>query len=689
MHWNGPVERSQQVRFYLLSPAVNLLLNLLRVLLLAALILCAIDLKVLKGSLQKGSAAAALVLLLLIPQVRAAESASFSGYPPAEILQQLKERLLKPADCFPACADISRVEIVALPDELSIMLEVHAAATAVVPLPGDIKAWSPEQVFIEDKPAAGMRRDDDGILWVFVPQGTYRVTMKGKIPSVTTFQLQLPLKPQQGAVKAQGWDIQGISPDGQVASSLQLTRTGGTDGRQSAAASDIALAPFLSIERVLMLGLTWQVQTTVRRISPVGVPVVVSVPLLPGESVTTADIRVEKGLAAIALEPKATELRWSSTLAAGPAIQLKAPASVPWTETWILDASPIWHCTASGIPAIHHQDGEGYWKPQWRPWPGEQVTIAVSRPAGVSGRVITIDDATLQWTPGERISKGAIALTIRSSQGGQHTVTLPEGITVQQVKINDKSLPIRENERNVTVPLQPGTQTVAIEWNQSTASQLMIRGPAVDLGTEAVNAHVSFFMPLNRWILWGGGPRLGPAVLIWSYLVVIVLIAYALGRIPWSPISSRQWLLLALGLTQVHPLVAVIVVGWLLALRFRGSQPMPSDRISFNLIQVGLGFWTLGALVCLYSAIAQGLLAVPDMQIAGNGSTNTQLNWTLDRIAGSMPQPWVISLPLSVYRGLMLLWALWLAQALLRWLRHGWLCFCEGGIWKKRESQQT
>jgi hypothetical protein len=30
----------------------------------------------------------------------------------------------------------------------------------------------------------------------------------------------------------------------------------------------------------------------------------------------------------------------------------------------------------------------------------------------------------------------------------------------------------------------------------------------------------------------------------------------------------------------------------------------------------------------------------------------------------------------------MLAWALWLAQALLRWLRWGWLCFTSGELWR-------
>jgi hypothetical protein len=42
----------------------------------------------------------------------------------------------------------------------------------------------------------------------------------------------------------------------------------------------------------------------------------------------------------------------------------------------------------------------------------------------------------------------------------------------------------------------------------------------------------------------------------------------------------------------------------------------------------------------------------------------------------------VLSVPIGVYRFLMLAWALWLAIALLKWLPWGWECFSSGGIWK-------
>jgi hypothetical protein len=47
-----------------------------------------------------------------------------------------------------------------------------------------------------------------------------------------------------------------------------------------------------------------------------------------------------------------------------------------------------------------------------------------------------------------------------------------------------------------------------------------------------------------------------------------------------------------------------------------------------------------------------------------------------------LPQAYVRSLPIWVYRAVMLAWALWLAVVVPRWLRWGWNGFIVEGIWK-------
>jgi hypothetical protein len=59
------------------------------------------------------------------------------------------------------------------------------------------------------------------------------------------------------------------------------------------------------------------------------------------------------------------------------------------------------------------------------------------------------------------------------------------------------------------------------------------------------------------------------------------------------------------------------------------------------------------------------------------------LRWFADRQAGALPRPWVFSAPLWIYRVAMLAWALWLARALLRWVRWCWQSFSAGAIWRK------
>ena len=693
MKWNGPVARNQQIHLWLMPPATNLVLAFMRVVLLALLIFLMLDMPLWKRPGKSATVAVALLLLLFLPQRVKAET-NISGFPPSDLLQQMQNRLLEPPDCLPNCAESPFMEITVTAESLRLLFQVHAATDTAVPLPGNARSWLPEKVLLDDQPAEGLRRDKDGLLWILVPLGVHTATLQGKTPTGDSIQLPLPLRPHQAKFVGVGWDVQGIHQDGQVEGSIQLTRQK-KDGAPAEKVEENSLPPFLHIQRELSLGLDWQVFTTISRVTAPGMPIVAAVPLIYGESVTTSGIHVADGRVLVNMEPGMTELKWNSTLEPHSEIQLKASSGdggIAWDETWILDASPIWHCELTGIPVIHHQDGEGFWKPQWQPWSGEGVTITVTRPEAIPGQQVTIDDARLELVQGERFNKVIQTINIRSSQGGQHSFSLPSEASLQEVRINGKTQPVRQNQRTVMVPLQPGAQNVSLEWHQSRNGSLLTEAPEVgigDSGQRAVNASVLFRMKPNRWILWAGGPRLGPAVLFWSYLLVVILAALGLGRIPWTPLKQRHWLLLSLGLTQVHPLVAIMIVGWLLVLGLRERHDFGQGWFAFDLTQLLLTVWTVAAMVGLYLSIEKGLLGIPIMQIAGNGSSDFLLQWTQDRIGPTMPRPRVLSLPMLVYRILMLVWALWLAQALLKWLSWGWQCFGKGGMWRKVSLRKT
>src|SRR5207245_9633259 len=124
-----------------------------------------------------------------------------------------------------------------------------------------------------------------------------------------------------------------------------------------------------------------------------------------------------------------------------------------------------------------------------------------------------------------------LQLTLRSSQGGQHPITLPEGAELERVTINNTPLPIRLEGGKVVLPLRPGTHTIQIAFRDPRGIAFRFVGPAIDLGVASVNAAVRFDMPVKRWVLFAGGVPVGPAVLFWSLLVAFFLVAFGLSRL--------------------------------------------------------------------------------------------------------------------------------------------------------------
>ncbi|HEY7841042.1 MAG TPA: hypothetical protein VIC61_05695, partial [Gammaproteobacteria bacterium] len=682
--WNGPVQKDQQISLLLLSPGMNLVLNLLRVLLVVALGMLVVGWHFTPGrGLQRAAAVFATIALLPLLAMQPREARA--DIPTPELLGELKNRLLAPPECLPECAQSPRLRFELTPQSLVVRVEIHASEDVAVPLPARGGSWVPDEIQVDGVRARALMRAKDGTLWVNLETGAHQIVLRGRPAAANAFQVPLPLTPRHVEFTAEGWSVEGLAENVPVGAQLQFTRLRTEQGAEKL--SDLQpgeMPPLARIERTLNFGLDWTVQTSVYRASPPGTAIVLAVPLLPGESVTTDGVKTEDGKVLVNLHARASGFTWTSSLEKSASVRLTAPETTGWTEVWRADVSPIWHIATSGIAVVHHVDTQGRWMPEWRPWPGESVELDITRPAGVPGRTLTIDQAEVRTTPGKRATDTAMNLTLRSSQGGQHTIVLPEDAQLLSVTIDGAAQPIRQDGRNVTLPLKPGTQQATLSLRSSSGLGMLFRTPEVDLAAPSVNTRLNVSLGQDRWVLLVGGPRLGPAVLFWGVLLVVVLIAIGLGRTDVTPLATWHWVLLGVGLTQTSIGEAVIIVGWLLALGARARISSDMGRTGFNFLQVGLGLLTLLALITLFNAVKHGLLGLPEMQIAGNNSSAWDLNWYQDRSEAALPRAWLLSVSLWVYRGLMLAWALWLAFALLKWLRWGWDCFSAGGLWKPK-----
>ncbi len=681
--WSGPVTRDQTVNFTLVGPKINMILAFIRIFFITLLALGMFGIRYRPGSGLgiKGVTTLIPVCLILTLLLVVPSPGHTADIPSRDMLNELEKRLLEKNDCFPACADIPEMMIQVTPDQLSMTVQIDAMLDTALPLPGHDKHWIPGRVVIDGKAAQGIFRKNNQ-LWVMVPEGQHTITLKGPLRQQNTFEVPFNLKPRHLKVTADGWSVEGTHSDGSFDARLQFKRILKQNDTQKKILETGILPPFARVERTLLLGLVWKVRTRIQRISPVGSGMVMDIPLLPGESVTTEGIRVENQVAKINFRADQTHLVWESFLYQTKNIRLEHDAADAWTEIWQVDVSPVFHMEYEGIPVILHKTGNR-WHPTWHPWPGERVDLKISRPTGVGGQTLTIEKSKIELWPGHNTTKARMTLEIKSSQGGQHTITLPQGAALQEVNIKGQIMPIRQNQNRVTLPIIPGKQNIQLTWMDSKGMSTHYQSPVIDLGSPSVNAGVDLHLPRNRWPLFlGGDPLVGPAVLFWSVIIIVFILALGLSRTKWTPLNFFQWFLLCLGLSMSHLGAGILVAAWLIALDFRGKAHTLKDN-SFNLVQMGLVILSLAALASLVFAISNGLLGHPDMNIRGNGSSSSLLRWYHDVSGPILPQAWVISIPMLAYRVAMLAWALWISFWLVGILKWGWQQFTTPEIWKK------
>jgi hypothetical protein len=697
LKWSGVITPDEQARLWLIPP---LLYSLLKVLGIVALLLFVLRLALLSGltgNWRNGlrsagtGGATAVALLLALPLLAGLPTSVKAGEPPtppADMLQSLQERLLRAPDCLPDCAQMDAMDMQLQANSLTLRLRVQAAAPVAVPLPGSQSTWLPQTVLVDGVASKTLRRDDEQQLWVVLEQGQHDVTMQGELPGRSNLALPLHLKPHRVIWQGEGWQVDGLRDNGVPEDQLQLNRTAAV---ADAVAQDMPTLPaFVKIRRQLDLGLDWYVTTTITRVSDSAAPITLTVPLLEGEQPLSEQFTVKDKAVQVNLKPQQDSVEWTSSLPQTGKIQLVASKNTSWLEEWQVAASPVWHVEASGLPVNAYEEDAKQGLLLWRPWAGETLSLAVNRPQGAAGQTVTILGSQLVVEVGKRARDMSLTLNLHSSRGSQHSITLPQGAGLKSLTVDGTKQAIQQQGNKVILPLLPKKQEAVLTWQEAGAMPVSYRFPTLDLGLPSVNSEFHLQLPEDRWVLWVHGPLQGPAVLFWGVLVVLLVVSILLGRSGLTPLKSWQWFLLGVGLSQSSPYLIVLVAVWLVVLAWRGKAAL-QDRSwwQFDLLQIALLILTLIALSSLVSAVTQGLLGLPEMQVEGNGSWAQNLLWYQDRSANVLEQPLLISVPVLYYRLLMLAWALWLAVTVLGWLRWGWQAFGQGGLWRHRPPKPS
>ncbi|MEO7051993.1 MAG: hypothetical protein ABI128_10045 [Rhodanobacter sp.] len=678
--WSGPVTPQQTTRLII---APSWLVRLLRVLMvgLLAVVLARLAMHLWRPLLGRwiplrgaGVAAAALLAIALLPT-----GARAQALPDSQLLSQLRTRLTEAPACAPQCAEVAQAQLQVTGTVLDVELETHVGATVALPLPKPDEAMPLIDVSLDGHANPALLRDGNQLL-LRLERGVHRVSLHYRLGNLDSAAVHFALPPQRIAFLGQGWSLEGADGGRLLGDSVTVRRVStATDGSQLPTAQ--SFPPYVRLTRSIGLGLDWIVVNQVERIAPQDGGFSISLPLLPGEHPKGEGVLVKDGRINVTFKAGESVVGWTSQLDRSTQITLQAPPLGERAEVWEVGAAPIWHVDAKGVPTSASDAGL-----RFDPLPGEQLQLAITRPVAAPGDSLAIDSVRVIRSSGERASELQLELLARSTRGGEHAIDLPPGSGLLDAKRDGQATNLAIRDGKLSLPLLPGAHGYSLHLREPQGVAARMRTPVLDLHAPVANIDLTLQLPQDRWILWSWGPTDGPAVLYWSQLMVLLVVAWLLARYAPTPLRLRHWLLLGLGFSAFAWSAYALVVVWLIALglraRLRAPEQMPDMR--FNLLQLALAGLTVLALVVLIGAVPQGLLGLPDMHVSGNGSSASSLQWFADRSNGTLPSAGVFSLPLWVYKIAMLAWALWLANALIGWLRWAFAAWTLGGYWRKR-----
>ncbi|TWI75643.1 hypothetical protein LZ24_00694 [Desulfobotulus alkaliphilus] len=678
----GLTGSSHSLVFYLIPPLAASLAALLRVgFVLLVLGRLAAGFPYRLSPLGK-TAGAFLILLLFLPAtgVRA-------EFPPEWMLEDLKKRMQTEHLCDPHCARSGPASLVLDHPEaenpgFALEMEIHAGKKLAFPIPAtDESLPSFETLLNGEKKSLLLWRGKNHIP---VDAGIHTLRIQGSLPE-NRFRLNFPLPPDSLVLKAPGWNTEGLDAAGRVRDSLTFTPA---HSRAEDIPKDASpeLKAFVQVKRIISRDRYWQVRTEVSRPYPGLVSGSLRIPLIPDETVISDGFPVRDGHVEIPIPGHRQRIAWESRLPEEDSIRLFAAETLLFSEQWEIHGDTDRHLSWSGTPAAPRPSGRGL---VWTPLPGESLTLSLTAMEPAPGPTRTAENVLLKLEDGRERRRLTMEAAIRSGKAFLHPIKNPEGATIKEIRINGELQPLPGENEDLLLPLTPGTHRVQFVWEMEEQKKPLLRPrilsmPKMDMAMPTANITQEIHLDKNQWLLWTYGPLLGPGVRIWGWIFLVLTATALLSFRPdKSPLRTRDWLLLGLGLVSLSPFAVLIVGAGFFIFDWRSRQNAPMG-VLHNLWQCGLGLLLVTMALLLLEGVRNGLLGIPDMQIAGNGSHTGLLRWTADRSEGLLPSAGVFTMPLFFWRLLMFAWALWLAGRVLSWAPWAWQALMTGSLWQKK-----
>ncbi len=680
LSWDGPITTDQSYQLILLTPMMRVLWRLL--LIAASVYWLLTILHKMRGSFKPAQVTKISLLLMVFSNPLMA-----NDFPPEQLLEQLKNRIYQPSICAPNCAAIESVQAEAIGDQLEMSLRYHVLDEVMVPLP-DSTDWQLESIAVNQQKISSRFKHQNNN-WLSLKPGIHDVILTGILANRNSISVHFPLKPGQVKVRSKNWQFAGLEGHQLSGNVLQLIATSQAESNEKSKTTDIKA--FIKVNRSITFDDQWYIRTYVTRVAPLQGVINVSIPLIDHEFPTEKIQLDTNGDVKVSLGPNQNEFDWGSRLERVPELQLTAFESDQYIETWEVVSTPQWHVDINGVPLVASEemvdDTDDYFVHVYTPRPGETLDLKVTRPKAVSGEVLSIDSVNNIYTLGKRTTKVDTRIHYRATQGGHFDVNLDPQAQVKKVTFDGIESNLVNENGVVAVSFLPGDHHVSIEWHVNQELESLHRTPQIKLNSHFSNLSQTIKVPRDRWLLWGGSVGVGPAFLYWGELLVFALLALFLARLRYSPLKFWQWLVLGCAFGTFSWLAFAVVAGWLFFVGWKQQFTGYESRAKSILLQWFSLFFTVATIAVLIGTVAYGLLSYPDMGVAGQKASSSQLYWYLDSGFDLLPNITLLSVHLWWYKLLILLWSIWVSFAVLSWLKKLFLSLNRSDWWPKFKTK--
>ncbi|MGV6851018.1 MAG: hypothetical protein ACWA5R_02425 [bacterium] len=673
LEWNAPSNQTQQVSLWILTPWMMVIL---RVVILLSLLLLIMKTSVQKLKLPKAVSFLSLSCLLLFSSQLYAQA-----LPDQALLNDLQQRLGKAPECAPSCVTIPSLSVTLNQDVITLNYLINSQTDSAVKLPVPT-TFKELLIKLDGSKTQQVLGFGQNFALLPVEHGMHRISMQARV-NADQISLVFPTRPGNIRTQLKGWTAKGVDNTQLKSKQLSFTRTfikhpsSAQNKQTNNTPKTIQADDFVRIERNLIFTSQWDVRISFHVISPAKGVVHVEYPLLPGEQISDPRAKINNHIMAVDLNA-GEEFSLYSKLKQSPTILLKAAKQNQYMESWSFSTGQTWHLNFSN-PDNNPVYQSSTSPIEFNPRPGQQLAVRAHQPVALTGPSIRFDQIDINHQQGQRQSHTQLNFKLEATRTGSAELHIPVDATIESITLDQQETRIRPVNGQINLPVNVGSHQVAINWKQKQLPEFDSASPAIDLGQDASNVKTRFELPENRWVLFVSGAGLGPIILYWPQLIALGLLALLLGKFAYTPLKTHHWLLLGMGFSTYDWRAYTLAIIWFHVIAWRSKQNAKPNW--FNAQQAALTLFSIVFVVTLFSAIPNGLLAYPNMRIGG--VLGSGLLWFNDLSAAQLPQVHIYSVPLWVYRGLMLLWALWLALKIMDWAPWSIKSLSKNGFWNK------